>query len=98
VTAIAARDQGALATLYDRHSVVAYALACRLLGERGAAEGAMEDAFLALWRTPLTFAGPHGNVRARLLAHICRGAHRHKRTAGTPTPPANTFARRPTGW
>jgi len=78
ITAIAARDQAAFATLYDRHSASAYALAYHLLGERGAAETVVEDVFLALWRTPGNRDRPHGNVRARLLTQVWQSARRRR--------------------
>ena len=35
---IAARDQAALAALYDRHAGIVFALCTRILGDRGEAE------------------------------------------------------------
>jgi RNA polymerase sigma-70 factor (ECF subfamily) len=43
-------DSHALSSLYQRHGGVALALAERMLGGRDAAEDAVQDAFVALWR------------------------------------------------
>lgn len=47
---IARRDPEGIALLYDRYSGVAFALAYRLLGDRAAAEDAVQGAFLNVWR------------------------------------------------
>ena len=55
---VAARDVAAFGLLYDRHNRAAFALALRLLGQEGAAEDAVQRAFLVLWRQA-------GRVQAR---------------------------------
>ena len=40
------RDTNAFATLYDRHSRMAFGLAYRMLGESSAAEDVVQEAFL----------------------------------------------------
>jgi RNA polymerase sigma-70 factor, ECF subfamily len=49
--AIAAGDEDALGALYDRYGRVAYGVALRVLRDRALAEDAVQEAFLALWRT-----------------------------------------------
>ncbi len=71
-TAVGARDQAALAALYDRYHVPAYQLAYLLLGEREAAEEAVLAVFLHLWRRPDSYNPGIGGVRAWLLTDIRR--------------------------
>jgi RNA polymerase sigma-70 factor (ECF subfamily) len=87
VAAVAAGDDGALSVLYDRHGRIAFSLAYRLLGERGAAEDATQEAFLSLWRHAGRFRPERGAVRSWLLtivhhAAIDRRRGRHRWEAG----------------
>ena len=74
VALLARSDEGALAELYDRFGRVAYALAFRVLRDRGLAEDAVQDAFLAAWRSAGRFVGERGSVRAWLLTLVHRRA------------------------
>ena len=47
---IQAHDEAALSDLYDRYSGVAFALAYKLLQDRGQAEDIVQEAFLSVWR------------------------------------------------
>jgi RNA polymerase sigma factor (sigma-70 family) len=49
--AIAAGDEGALGVLYDRFGRIAYGVALRVLRDRALAEDAVQEAFLAIWRS-----------------------------------------------
>src|SRR5438876_10687976 len=70
LTALAARDLGALAALYDRYGRLAYSLAYRILGESEAAEDVVQDAFLSAWRGAATYRPERGNPRAWLLSIV----------------------------
>lgn len=61
-------DAQAFEILYDRHSRVAFSLAFRLLGDRGAAEDLVQDAFLSVWRGSSSYAHARGSVRNWLLS------------------------------
>lgn len=70
LVAIAGREERAIAALYDRYGGLAYSLAYRILGERGAAEDAVQEAFLSVWRRAASFAAERGSVRAWLLSIV----------------------------
>jgi RNA polymerase sigma-70 factor, ECF subfamily len=63
-------EQRAFALIYDRHSGAAYSLAYRILGSRGAAEDAVQEAFLTVWRSRPRYMPERGSVRTWVLA-IC---------------------------
>jgi RNA polymerase sigma-70 factor, ECF subfamily len=50
ITAVAAGDREAFRQLYARYSTPLFSLAIKLLGDPGAAEEALQDAFLKIWR------------------------------------------------
>lgn len=70
LVAIAGREERAIAALYDRYGGLAYSLAYRILGERGAAEDAVQEAFLSVWRRAASFAAERGSVRAWLFSIV----------------------------
>jgi RNA polymerase sigma-70 factor (ECF subfamily) len=86
IAAVARGDHTALLGLYDRHGRVAYGLAYRILGDAGAAEEAVQDAFLRVWRRAATFDPERGAVRSWLLtiAHRCAIDLLRKRAGGPP--------------
>lgn len=67
---VAAGNERAFGVLYDRHSTVAYSLALRLLGNRGAAEDLVQEAFLAIWRGAGAFSPDRGGVRTWVLSIV----------------------------
>jgi RNA polymerase sigma-70 factor (ECF subfamily) len=67
---LARRDERALALLYDRHGPSAFALACRVTGDRHAAEEVVQEAFLSLWRGAATYRPERGAGRTWLLAIV----------------------------
>ncbi|MHB8647058.1 MAG: sigma-70 family RNA polymerase sigma factor [Thermomicrobiales bacterium] len=64
------RDPRGVELLYDRYGGVAFALAYRLLGERGSAEDVVQEAFLNVWRQGATYDTRRGTVRTWLLTIV----------------------------
>jgi RNA polymerase sigma-70 factor (ECF subfamily) len=50
IQAIAARDEAALARLYDRYRVILFGLLMRILNNREEAEDVLQEVFLQVWR------------------------------------------------
>ena len=81
--AIRHRDEGAIAILYDRYGRLAFGLAYRVLGDRGAAEDVVQEAFLSAWRRAESFETTRGNARTWLLSIVHhRAIDRLRGTAG----------------
>jgi RNA polymerase sigma-70 factor, ECF subfamily len=59
-----------LEALYAEHRGAAFALAFRMLGERGLAEDAVQEAFLNIWRQGGTEDTARGTARAWLLTIV----------------------------
>jgi RNA polymerase sigma-70 factor (ECF subfamily) len=64
----------ALAELYDRYGKVAYGLAYRVLQNSSLAEDAVQEAFLAVWRTAGTYIRERGKPSTWLLTLVHRRA------------------------
>lgn len=71
--AIRAGDKAAMAELYDLLSPRAFGLALRILGERGAAEDAIQEAFLTVWRQ----SAQVDRARGKLVSYVLTIVH-HK--------------------
>ena len=63
-------DPAALATLYDLIGGRAFGLAYRILGDRCAAEDAIQDAFLALWRHSSKLDRSRGEITSLLMTMV----------------------------
>lgn len=83
---IAEGDRAAFEELYGRYARAVLGLALRRLGDRGRAEDASQEVFVAIWRSARTFDSSRGNGAPWLYA-VARNAI----TDGlrrTPEPPA----------
>jgi RNA polymerase sigma factor (sigma-70 family) len=75
LVALAARsEQSALAELYDRYGRSAYGLAVRVLRDDALAEDAVQEAFLALWRTASRFVPERGKASTWIFTLVHRRA------------------------
>ncbi|MFS0712889.1 sigma factor [Microbacterium sp. 2P01SA-2] len=74
LTAVAVGDRSAFAELYDVTAAAAFGLALRLTANRAAAEDAVREAFLDVWREACRFDAGAGTARAWILAHLRRRA------------------------
>ena len=63
-------DELALAELYDRFGRTAYGLARRMLRDSALAEDAVQDAFLAIWRTAARFVPERSRARTWILTLV----------------------------
>ena len=73
VECVARGDSWALELIYERYSRGVYSLAVRLLGDSAAAEEAVQETFLKLWRHPAAYQPQRG----RLLPWLLGVAHHH---------------------
>ena len=69
---IGAGDEAALRVLYDRYGRVAYGVALRILRDQALAEDAVQEAFLAVWRS----AGSYRRERAKPSTWLLTLVHR----------------------
>ncbi len=67
---IGEQDPGAFEVFYDRHGGVAYSLAYRIVGERGAAEDVIQEAFISIWRSGARYDPARGSVRSWMLGIV----------------------------
>jgi RNA polymerase sigma-70 factor, ECF subfamily len=75
LVALCARgDQAALAELYDRYGRVAYGLALRILRDEGLAEDAVQEGFLAVWRSAARFVPERAKASTWILTLVHRRA------------------------
>jgi len=71
---VARGDDDALAALYDRYGRLAYAVALRVVRDTGLAQDAVQEAFLAAWRTAASFDPARGTAATWLLTLVHRRA------------------------
>ena len=85
---VARSDEEALAELYDRFGGVAYGLALRILRDEALAQDAVQEAFLAVWRTADRFLAERARASTWILTLVHRRAvdlvRREDRRRGEP--------------
>ncbi|HLG08514.1 MAG TPA: sigma-70 family RNA polymerase sigma factor [Gaiellaceae bacterium] len=74
VALVARGDEAALAELYDRMGRIAYGLALRVLRDERYAEDAVQEAFLAVWRTAAAFRAERAKASTWILTLVHRRA------------------------
>ena len=75
LVALAARSEhSALGELYDRFGRAAYGLAYRILRDESLAEDAVQEAFLAVWRTAGRFVPERGKASTWVMTLVHRRA------------------------
>jgi RNA polymerase sigma factor (sigma-70 family) len=74
VALVARSDDDAFAELYDRYGRLAYGLARRILRDGSLAEDAVQDAFLAIWRSASRFSEERAPARVWILTLVHRRA------------------------
>ncbi len=72
--AIAAGDDDALGAFYDRFSRLAYGVAFRILRDKDLAEDAVQEAFLAIWRSAQRYRAERAKPSTWLLTVVHRRA------------------------
>ena len=74
VALVARADEEALAELYDRFNRVAYGLALRIVRDPSLAEDAVQEAFLAVWRSAARFVAERAKASTWILTLVHRRA------------------------
>jgi RNA polymerase sigma-70 factor (ECF subfamily) len=74
VALVARADEEALAELYDRFGRVAYGLALRIVRDPALAEDAVQEGFLAVWRSAARFVAGRAKASTWILTLIHRRA------------------------
>ncbi len=84
---VQAGDARGLEALYDAHHRTVLGLAYRMLGDRTAAEDALQETFLAAWRRAYSYDPARGTPRGWLLSiahHHCIDRLRRAQRQGSP--------------
>ena len=79
---VTARDQQALAELYDRHSRLLFTLIVRIVRDRAESEEALQEVFLAVWTKASTYNATLGSPVGWLVRLARNRAIDHFRTSG----------------
>jgi RNA polymerase sigma-70 factor (ECF subfamily) len=74
VALVARADEDALAELYDRFGRVAYGLALRIVRDPALAEDAVQEGFMAVWRSAARFVAERAKASTWILTLIHRRA------------------------
>src|SRR5262245_23036178 len=90
VALVARGDEPALAELYDRVGRVAYGLALRIVRDERLAEDAVQEGFLAVWRTAASFRAERAKASTWILTLVHRRSvdlvRREERRRAEPLP------------
>lgn len=85
---VASSDEGALAELYDRFGRIAYGLALRILRDEALAQDAVQEAFMAVWRSADRFFAERAKASTWILTIVHRRSvdlvRREERRRGEP--------------
>jgi RNA polymerase sigma factor (sigma-70 family) len=74
VALVARAEEDALSELYERFGRVAYGLALRILRDPGLAEDAVQEGFLAVWRSASRFIAERATASTWILTLVHRRA------------------------
>jgi RNA polymerase sigma factor (sigma-70 family) len=74
VALVARGDEDALGELYDRQGRIAYGLALRILRDERLAEDAVQEAFLAVWKSAIAFRGERAKASTWIHTLVHRRA------------------------
>jgi RNA polymerase sigma factor (sigma-70 family) len=74
VALVARGDENALGELYDRIGRIAFGLAVRILRDEQLAEDAVQEGFLAVWRSAAGFRADRAKARTWILTLVHRRA------------------------
>jgi RNA polymerase sigma-70 factor (ECF subfamily) len=74
VALVARGDESALGELYDRVGRIAFGLAMRVLRDEQLAEDAVQEGFLAVWRSAATFRAERAKASTWILTLVHRRA------------------------
>ena len=74
VALVARGDEAALAELYDRAGGVAYGIAYRVLRDERLAEDAVQEGFLAVWRSAAAYRAERAAARTWIVTLVHRRA------------------------
>ena len=79
---VVARDQHALAELYDRHGPLLFALIVRIVRDRAEAEEVLQEVFLAVWTKAASYNATLGSPVGWLVGLARNRGIDHLRTSG----------------
>lgn len=68
MAAIAAQDEGAFGSLYDRYADLVYSTALRVLADQQLAEDATQEIFVRIWQRPDAFVAARGRFMSWLMS------------------------------
>lgn len=67
---VCARDQKAMAEIFDAYSGMAYSIALRILKDPAQAEDVIQEVFFQIWQNPKSFSAERGSIGAWLAVVV----------------------------